>query len=84
MVKVIKDNGQPWTWKFTCEEQSCNSELEAEAGEIKKRAFGNDEDGERWMAWYAKCPLCGRDNIVPNDSINAAFWRTRNTFAQPE
>ena len=75
MVKVVKDNGQPWIYQFTCGEKGCNSELEAGVTDVKRGAFGDFEQAQ--LAWYVKCPLCSHKNIVPEGLINAAFYRTR-------
>jgi DNA-directed RNA polymerase subunit RPC12/RpoP len=83
MVKVIKDNGQPWTYQFTCGEKDCNSELEAGVTDVKRGDFGDFEQAQ--LAWYVKCPLCGHKNIVPEGLTNAAFWRARKEKkAEPE
>ena len=64
-MKILEK--KPWAWVFDC--KGCSSKLEAGLEDMKIGYFGGSycENGDK--KYYAVCPLCGTDNLLPNAKI---------------
>lgn len=69
-MKIIKDNSkndisieniniEPYPRKLTCEE--CGSELEYDKSDLRMGEYG---------CMFVDCPICGRDNMLPDNENN--------------
>lgn len=84
-MKIIKKvDTKEWSLKCTCSQ--CDTELEAEAGDVKVThvsGYGRDSD---YDAWSVNCPVCSntislkQDNIPKLIRVNA---KQKSSFGGP-
>jgi len=67
-MKIIKQTEtKEWSHKFTCSE--CDSELEAEAGDIKVTHYDGDFREPAYDSWHVNCPVCSHQTSILENKI---------------
>ncbi len=71
-MKVLKTTDtSKWSYKFTCPQ--CESELEAERGDVKHEHYSGDFLEPSYDNYIVSCPICQRQQTVPTDKIPKAL-----------
>lgn len=71
-MKVLKTTDtSKWSYKFTCGQ--CDSELEAERGDVKHEHYSGDFREPSYDSYSVSCPVCQRTQTVPTDKIPKAL-----------
>jgi hypothetical protein len=84
-MKVLKTTDtSKWSYKFTCAQ--CESELEAERGDVKHQHYSGDFREPSYDVYTVSCPICKRSQTIPMDKIPKALQiQIKNKkFSNPE
>ena len=65
VLKKVETKG--WSYKHTC--ANCDSELEAEGGDLKYDYYPGDFRDPSYESFHCTCPECGQQFTVPTNKI---------------
>lgn len=71
-MKIIKQvDVSDWKYRFTC--VSCDSELEAEANDIKHNHYDDQRELSSYDKFCVYCPVCNAGRDIPAKDIPKAL-----------
>jgi hypothetical protein len=71
-MKVLKKvDTSNWSYKHTC--ATCESELQAEKGDIKYQYHNGLYSDSDYETWNAECPVCQNEFPIPDKELSKAL-----------
>jgi hypothetical protein len=66
-MKIIKQPDAQWSYTFMCGE--CDSELQADAGDLVHHHYDGDQREPGYDTWCVNCPVCSHATQIKEDKI---------------
>jgi hypothetical protein len=71
-MKVLKKvDTSNWSYKHTC--AVCESELQADKGDINYKYHMGDGRDPSFETWDARCPVCQHEFAIPDKELSKAL-----------